>query len=52
MKTEKGDIQKQAEELREKLLRALQEQKLSPDDILKMSQKLDEMLNLLSKNIN
>ena len=52
MNIEKGYIQKQAEELREKLLKALQEDKLSQDDILKMSQKLDEMLNMLSKNIN
>jgi hypothetical protein len=43
------DLQKQAEELRDKLKKALQEEKLDPDDILKMSKKLDEMLNLVSE---
>ena len=43
------NLQKQAEELRDKLKKALQEEKLNQDDILKMSKELDEMLNLISK---
>ena len=43
------NLQKQAEELPDKLKKALQEEKLNQDDILKMSKELDEMLNLISK---
>ncbi len=44
------NLQKQAEELRDKLKKALQEKKLNQVDILKMSDELDEMLNLISKH--
>ena len=44
------NLQKQAEELRDKLKKALQEKKLNQVDILKMSDELDEMLNLISNH--
>ncbi|MDP4093132.1 MAG: aspartyl-phosphate phosphatase Spo0E family protein [Bacillota bacterium] len=50
MKLENRDIKNQIEELRDKLNKALQNEKIKHNDILKMSQELDEMLNLLLRS--